>query len=127
MNPFFKSMVETEAALKKVPKFTKVSLSFVFPGEDLNDSKTYEEGVTKHGIQISKPWHNIVLGTAALGVRCLFQDRIRGVDEEEPRTLLAAKVVLESKLEHIFGTKNEGKTTTKSGQSTSPRGDGREP
>jgi hypothetical protein len=111
-------MEETETALKKVPEFTKVSLSFVSPGEDFADSKTC-------GIQTSKSSHNIVLGTTALGIRCLFQDRIKGVDEEKPRTLLTPKVVLESKLQHIFDKQKEGKTTTRSGQSTSQHGDGR--
>ena len=122
LNPFFKSMEETETALKKVPEFMKASLFFVSPGEEFTDSKTY-------GIQTSKPLHNIVLGTTALGIRCLFQDRIKGVDEEKPKTLLTAKIVLESKLQHIFGTKKEGKPITRSGQSTSHRGNanGREP
>jgi hypothetical protein len=108
-------MEETETALKKVPEFTKVSLSFVSPGEDLAGSKTYAEDATKDGIQLAKPSHNIVLGTAAFGVRCVFQDRIKGVDEEKPRTLLTAKVVLESKLQHIFGAQKKGSPKTRSG------------
>ena len=119
LNPFFKSMEETETALKKVPEFTKVSLSFVSPGDDFTDSKTY-------GIQTSKLLHNIVLGTTALGIRCLFQDRIKGVDEEKPRTLLAPKLVVESTLQHIFDTQKEGERITRSGQITNQHGDGRE-
>ena len=116
LNPFFKSMEETETALKKAPEFTKVSLSFVSPDEDFTDSKTY---------QTSKSSHNIVLGTTALGIRCLFQDRIKGVDEEKPRILLEPKVVPESRLQHIFST-TKRKPTDKTGQSIRQHRDGRQ-
>jgi len=125
LNPFFKSMSETEIALKKVPEFSRVSLSFAAPGKD----------TTKLGIQTSdgpSPVQDIVLGTTAFGVRCRFQDRITGVNEDKPRTLLTAKVISESNLPSIFGIQGERKPRTTSSrtifsQSTAQRGDGRDP
>lgn len=119
-------MEDTETALKQVPLFTKVSLAFISSGEDLADSKTYAEDGMKYRIQISKPSHNIVLGTAAFNVCCVFQDRIKGVDEEKLRTLLTVKVVLESKLQHIFGSQGGERPMTRSNQSTSQCGDRQE-
>jgi hypothetical protein len=130
LNPFFKSMEETEAAWNKVPEFLKVSLLFVSPGEDLADLEDAEDA-TKLGIQTSNTpsqAQDIVLGTASFGVRCRFQDRITGVDEEKPRTLLTAKVVFESNLLSIFAIQEERKPTTISfWESTAQRGDGRDP
>jgi len=120
LNPFFKSMSETEIALKKVPEFSRVSLSFAAPGND----------TTKLGIQTSNgpsPVRDIVLGTTAFGVRCRFQDRITGVNEDKPRTLLTAKVISESNLPSIFDIPEERKPTAISSQSTAQRGDGRDP
>jgi len=127
LNPFFKSMKETETALKKIPEFTKVFLSFVPPGENFGDAKAYAEDASKGRVQASNPSHDVVLGTTALGLCCLFQDRIKGVEEAKPRTLLTAQVILESKLHCIFGTKKEGKPKTRPSQNTSQHGDGREP
>lgn len=96
LNPFFNLMEQTEVTWKKIPEFTKVSLSFVPSGEDLADSETYAEDTTC-AIPTSKglsPPQRIVLGTVALGVRCLFQDRTIGVNGQKPRTLLTAKVIL---------------------------------
>src|SRR6266567_597697 len=39
LNPFFKSMEETEGAWKKLPDFTTVSLCVISQGEDLADSR----------------------------------------------------------------------------------------
>jgi hypothetical protein len=129
LNPFFKSMEETEAAWSKVPEFSKVSLLFVSPGEDLADFEDAED-VTKLGIQtfnIPSSAQDIVLGTASFGVRCQFQDRVTGVVEEKPRTLLTAKVILESNLPSIFAIQEERKPTIISDQSTAQREDGRDP
>jgi hypothetical protein len=129
LNPFFKSMEEIEATWVKVPEFAKVSLSFFPPGEDLADWETYAEDATEPVIQASNgpsPSQNIVLGTSALGVRCLIQDRSEGV-EDKPRTLLAAKVILEANLRYIFGVQEDQKPTTMSDQRTSQPEDGRDP
>lgn len=96
------------------------------------------EDATKPGIQISNALsaQNIVqtvLGTTAFGVRCRFQDRITGVIDEKPRTLLTAKVMFESNLPTIFVVQEERKPTTifawssVSSQSTPQREDGRDP
>jgi len=79
----------------KVPELMRVSLSFVSPGEAFADFETYAEDVTEPGIQTfnePSPSQNIILGTSALSVHCLFQDRIH----DKPRILLAAKVFLEA-------------------------------
>jgi len=120
-------MKETETVLKKIPESTKVFLSFVPPGENFGDAKAYAEDASEDSIQASKPSHDVVLGTITLGLRCLFQDRIQGVEEEKPRALIKAKVILESNLHYIFGTKKEGKPKTRPGQNTSQHGDGRDP
>ena len=130
-------MEETEAAWKQLPEFTKVSLSFFSPGEDLAD-EIYAEDATKPGIQKfnALPAQNTdqtVLGTTAFGVRCQFQDRITGVDEDKPRALLTAKVIFESSLPSIFAIQEKRKPTTifsrssLSSQRTAQRGDGRDP
>jgi len=129
LNPFFRSMEEIEAAWTNVPEVTKVFLSLVSPGEDLANFETYAENAIKPGIQIfnePSPSQNIVLGTAALGVHCLFQDRIKGV-ADKPRILLAAKVILEANLRYIFSSQQEQKPTAVSNQSASRPGDGRDP
>ena len=122
MKPFFESMEEIEAVWTKVPEFTKVFLSLVSPGEALENFETYAENVIEPGIQTSSepsPSQNIVLGTAAPGVRCLFQDRIKGV-EEKPRTLLAAKVILEKHLRYMCpGGQENQKPTSMSDQRNS--------
>ena len=132
-------MEETEAAWKQLPGFTKVSLSIFSPGENLGD-ETYAEDATLPGIQISnalpeQKFVQTVLGTTAFGVRCRFQDRITGVVDEKPRTLLTAKVIFESNLPSIFALQEERKSTTVfsrssiSSQSTAhwQREDGRDP
>jgi len=118
-------MEETDAAWNKIPEFTILSLSFVSPGESFADSETYEEDTTRQGTRSSTgqpPSQHIVLGTTALGVRCLFQKR-----EQSPRTLLTAKVILDGNLVHIFGTQEEQNTTTLSVKNTNQLGDGRDP
>jgi hypothetical protein len=122
-------MEEIEAELTEVPEFTKVSLSFVSPGEDLAGFETYTGDATKPVIRTSKgpsPSQIIVLGTSAFGVRCLFQDRIKGF-EDKPRTLLAARIFMEANLRHIFGIQEEKKTTTMSNRSVNQPEDGRDP
>jgi len=130
-------MEETETAWKQLPGFTKVTLSVFSPGEDLGD-ETYAKDATKSEIQISNalPAQNIVqtvLGTTAFGVRCRFQDRITGVVDEKPRTLLTAKGIFESNLPSIFAVQEERKPTTIFSQSsisskrTAQREDGRDP
>lgn len=129
LKPFFKSMEEIEAAWTKVSEFTQVVLSFVSPGEALANFETYAEIVTELGIQTSSepsPSQNIVLGTTAFGVRCLFQDRIKCV-EDKPRTLLAAKVVLEENLRYMCpGGQEDQKSTSMSDQYASQPEDGRD-
>lgn len=120
LNTFLKLMEKAEATLKKIPDFTAVSLSFVPPGEELADSAR-DDIPTCNGP--SSPQH-IVLGTVSLGVRCLFQDRVRGINEQRPRTLLTAKVIMEEDLRSIMGVQEEQKPTLLSGQE---RGDGRDP
>ena len=117
-------MEETEEAWKKIPEFTIVSLSFVSPGQNFADSETYEEDKTKLGIQTStgqSPSQQIVLGTAALGVQCLFQKH-----DQRLRTLLTAKVILEENLRYIFGTQEEQKATTSLVSDTNQLEDGRD-
>jgi hypothetical protein len=128
LNPLFKSMEEIETAWEKVAEFTKVSLSFVSPGEDLADFETYQEDATEPGIQISNetsPSQNIVLGTAALGIHCLFRNGIKGV-EDQPRIILAAKVILEANLRYMF-LEDDQKPPSISNQRSSQPGDGRDP
>lgn len=75
LTPFFKSMEKIKAVLTKVPEFTKVSFSFISPGEDLAGFKTYTGDATKLVIQRSQgpsPLQVIVLGTSAFGICCLF-------------------------------------------------------
>ena len=125
LNPFFKSMQETEAAWNKLSEFTKVSLSFVSPGEVFANSETYEEDKTRHGIQTSEgslQSQHIVLGTVAFGVCCLFQQR-----EQRPRTLLTAKVILEESLWHVFGNGEEQNPASMSDLYITQRGDGCDP
>ena len=124
MNSFFKLMEEIEATWKKIPEFAKVSLSVVSPGEDFANLETYEEDKTRCGLPPSKGSQQtgIVLGTAALGVHCLFQQR-----EQSPRTLLKAKVILEDNLRYIVGVQAEQKPTNSSHLNTRQHGDGRDP
>jgi hypothetical protein len=122
-------MEEIEAAWTNIPEFTKVFLSLVSPGEDLADFETYAENPIERGIQTfneSSPSQNIVLGTAALGVHCLFQDHTKGV-EDKSRILLAAKVILEANLQYIFSSQQEQKPTAVSNRSASQPRDGRDP
>ena len=129
LNPFFKSMEEIEVAWTKVPEFTKVSLSFVSPGEDLADFETYAEDATEPEIPTSNepsPSQNIVLGTVAFGVHCLFRDHNNDV-EDKPRIIIAARVILEENLRYIFGIREEQKPTAMSNRSASQTGDGRDP
>ncbi|KIM36848.1 hypothetical protein M413DRAFT_31455 [Hebeloma cylindrosporum] len=128
LNPLFKSMEELETAWTKVPEFSKVYLSFISPGEHLADSEDVEDA-SKLGIRASSgpsAAQNVVLGTAALGVRCLFKNHITGQGESTPRTLLPAKVICESNLQRIFGGQEEQKPTTMSGLSPTQRKDGRD-
>ena len=122
-------MEEIEAAWTNIPEFTKVFLSLVSPGEDLADFETYAENAIEPGIQTlnePSPSRNIVLGTAALGLHCLFQDRTEGV-EDKPRILLPAKVILEANLRYIFSSQQEQEPTAMSNRSASQPGDGRDP
>jgi hypothetical protein len=122
-------MEEIEAAWTNVPEFTEVSLSLVSPGEDLADFETYAENAIEPGIQTfnePSPSQNIVLGTAALGVHCLFKDHINDV-EDKPRIVLAAKVILEASLRYIFSSQQEQKPTAESNRRASQPGDGRDP
>jgi len=124
-------MEEIEAVWIKVPELMKVSLSFVPPGKAFEDFETYAEDVTEPGTQTfnePSPSQNIILGTSALGVHCLFQDRIH----DKPRSLLVAKVFLEANLQHTFGIQEGQKSTCISDQSTSDQNmtqarDGRDP
>jgi len=132
LNPFFKSLEEIEAALTKVPEFTRVWLSFVSPGEDLADFETYadSEEATEPGIPTSNepsPSPNTVLGTVAFGVHCLFHDQINGVDSDKPRIVIAARVILEENLRYIFGIQENQKPAAMSNRSASQAGDGRDP
>jgi hypothetical protein len=115
-------MEEMEAAWTKVPEFTRASLSFVSPGEDLADFETYAEDATEPGIPISNepsPSPNIVLGTVALGVHCLFRDHTNDV-EDKPRIVLPASVILEENLRYMFpGGQEDQKPTSMSDQRTS--------
>ena len=124
-------MEDTEAAWNEVPEFSRLSLFFLSSGEDLANFKLEDaKDVTNVGIQASKspsPVQDIVVGTAALGVRCRFQDRITGVYQDKPSTLLAARVICESNLRHIFGNQKERKPPTTPGQSMAQHGDGRDP
>jgi hypothetical protein len=73
-------MKEIEVAWTNVPEFTKISLSIVSPDKDLADFETYGEDVTEPGIPTSNESSsspNIVLGTVAFGVHCLFQETHR--------------------------------------------------
>ena len=113
-------------AWEKVPKFTRVLLSFVSPGEDLADFETHMEDATEPGVQTSNealPSQNIVLGTAALGVHCLFQNPNKSV-EDKLRILLTVKVILEANLQYIFGVQEDQKPTAISDQHTSLPRDG---
>jgi hypothetical protein len=129
LNPFFKSMKEMEAAWTKLPEFSKVSLLVVPAGKEL-DSEGYAEDATKPVIQTStrpsSSQKNIVLGTSALGVLCVFQDHIKGV-EYKPKIVLAAKVILEKNLRYMFpGGQEDQKPTSTSDQRTSQPEDGRD-
>ena len=129
LNPFFKSMEKIEAAWTNVPEFTEIFLSLVSPGEDLADFETYAKNAIEPGIQTfneQSPSRNIVLGTAALGVHCLFKGHINGV-EDKPRIVLAAKVILEASLRYIFSNQQEQKPPAMSNRSASQPGDGRDP
>jgi len=127
LNPFFKSMEETEAVWNKVPEFSRVSLFFLSPGQDLANFEDAKD-VTNIKIQASEgPSLDIVVGTAAFGVRCRFQDCITGVYQDKPSTLLAARVICESNLRHISGNQKERKPPTTPGQSMAQHGDGRDP
>jgi len=119
LNPFFESMEETEAAWKKIPESMKVSLSFHSPGESLSASSMYKEDTTGHAIQSSNepsPSEYIVLGTIALGVRCVLRERIQ---ISRPEIVLPVKV-------YMFGVQDEQKPTTLSSQNVSQNGDGRD-
>jgi len=117
-------MEETDSALKRIPNFMTVSLSFVSPGEDWTDW-TRDAIATSRGPSTPQ---RIVLGTISLGIHCLFQDRIRGINEQTSRTLLTAKVVLEETRNsgNVFRVQEE-QTTLSSSQNPNPRGDGCDP
>lgn len=119
LNPLFSSMDKIEGAWTKVPESTKVSLSFLSPGKDLADVQVYTEDATISAI------HDIVLGTSAFGVHCLFQDHAKGV-EDKPKSLLAGKVFLERNLQSIFNQEDQ-KPSCVSHQRNSKLGDGRDP
>ena len=124
-------MEEIEAVWSNVPELMKVSLSFVSPGEAFAGFETDAEDVTEPGTRTfnePSPSGNLVLGTSALGVHCLFQDRIH----DKLRILLTAKVFLEANLQHAFGIQKGQKSTCISDQSTSDQNmtqarDGRDP
>ena len=125
LNPLFKSMEETEVAWNKVPAFSRVSLLFLSPSEDFANFEDAKD-VKNVGIRASNgpsSVQDIVVGTVAFGVRCRLQDRITGVHEAKPSTLLAAKVICESNLRYIFGIQKERNPPTTPGQ----EGDGRDP
>ena len=121
-------MEETEAAWNQVPEFSRVSLFFLSPGEGLANFEDAKD-VTNVGIQTSNgplP-QDIAVGTVAFGVRCRFQDRITGIYDDKPSTLVVAKVICESNLRYIFGIQKEQKPPTTPGLSTAQHGDGRDP
>ena len=110
-------------------KYSRVYKSILIPRLDLADFETYAENAIEPGIQTlnePSPSRNIVLGTAALGLHCLFQDRTEGV-EDKPRILLPAKVILEANLRYIFSSQQEQEPTAMSNRSASQPGDGRDP
>jgi hypothetical protein len=126
LNPFFKSMEETEAAWEKIPESMKVSLSFVPLGTTTN-SDIYKEISTNHAIQTSnEPPRSdcIVLGTTGFGIRCIFRAHIQSAS---PDIILPAKVLSEAKIWHIFVVQEEQSPGTLSSQNVILRGDGRDP